>query len=96
MESSSHQSSFYCPEAMLTCVAPFCDVIWICRFWPLPSETLSREVALPLPTGEVARTIRSAQPSAVVFNEALKLRPAINCSMACAAEASGPHRWKDP
>jgi len=82
---------------MLTRVAPPSDTIWIESRCPEPIETVIVDDARPpLADAEVALIVRDAQPLPDAESDALKLRPAMSCSIERAAFSSGPHSWKVP
>src|SRR4051812_27265598 len=83
---------------MSTRVAPRSDTIWIVSVWPFPTETLSRELALPLLAGEGTWIVRSAHPSPRAIRRALKPRASTSCSIARAVllRSLPLHRWNVP
>lgn len=76
---------------MLTRVVP-CSEMMRTEMRPLPVETVMVALCRALLFGadDVTRNVRSAHPSGRLISVALKLRPAMSCSMARSAWGSGP------
>lgn len=76
-------SNAHAAGPIVTCVNPPSELIWIDNRWPEPSETSNVEEARPLVgAADVVLIVSDAQPLPDEDNDALKLRPAMSCSIA--------------